>query len=175
MRSYHRASLRVQLTPKSRLSNRAGPSVSVTGIDPSSIERDGRPAFVPRTTGRRHEMARTAGASNPHVTSWTPTSLQVEKPTTGTLSRWRHGFESRWGYLGERIVGASSPPWSTCRHGLSGHTKAQVNRAEEAAPPVTRAAFVPQTTSPRHGAVSRLRPSAGLSRYPHVRVMQAFT
>ena len=43
-------------------------------------------------------MARTAGASNPHVTSWTPTSSQVEKSTTRTLSRWRHGFEPRWDY-----------------------------------------------------------------------------
>ncbi len=81
----------------------AGPCVSVTGIAILALsERDGRPAFVPRTTGRRQEMAGTAGASNPHVTSRIPTSSQVEKPTTRTLSRWRHGFKSRWDYAGQR-------------------------------------------------------------------------
>ena len=57
-----------------------------------------RPAFVPRTTGRRREMTRTAGASNPQVRNQIRPSPQVAKPVPRTLSRWRHGFEPRWDY-----------------------------------------------------------------------------
>jgi hypothetical protein len=39
-----------------------------------------------------------------------------------------------------------SPPWSRCRHGLSGHTEAQVKHAEQAGPLVSRPAFVPPAT-----------------------------
>src|SRR6266542_4423299 len=73
--------------------------------DPGSVERDGRPAFVPRTTGRREGMTRTAGASNPQVRNRICASSLVAKSTPRTLSRWRHGFEPRWDYQGKRIVG----------------------------------------------------------------------
>ena len=58
----------------------------------------GRPAFVPRTTGRRQEMTGTAGASNPHVRNQIRASPQVVRSIPRTLSRWRHGFEPRWDY-----------------------------------------------------------------------------
>ena len=54
----------------------------------------------------------------------------------------------------------SSPPWYRCRHGHSGHAKAQVKHGDQAGPLVSRPAFVPQTTSPRHGAGRGLSPPA---------------
>jgi hypothetical protein len=60
-----------------------------------------RPAFVPRTTGRRQEVRRKAGASNPHVRDRIRPSLQVARSAPRTLSRWRHGFEPRWDYAGQ--------------------------------------------------------------------------
>jgi hypothetical protein len=57
-----------------------------------------RPAFVPRTTRRRQENYGTAGASNPHVRNRIRALPQVAKSAPRTLSRWRHGFKSRWDY-----------------------------------------------------------------------------
>jgi hypothetical protein len=57
-----------------------------------------RPAFVPRTTGRRQEMTRKAGASDPQVRNQIRPSLRVARSAPRTLSRWRHGFEPRWDY-----------------------------------------------------------------------------
>src|SRR5918995_2482714 len=61
-----------------------------------------RPAFVPRTTGRRQEMTGPAGASNPQVSNEIRPSPQVVRSAPRTLSRWRHGFKSRWDYAGQR-------------------------------------------------------------------------
>ena len=60
----------------------------------------GRPAFVPRTTGRRQEMTGTAGASNPQVRSPIRVSSLAARSGSRTLSRWREGFEPRWDYAG---------------------------------------------------------------------------
>jgi hypothetical protein len=68
--------------------------------------RRSRPAFVPRTTGRRQEMTGTAGASNPQVRNRIRTSAQVAKSAPRTLSRWRHGFESPLGLFRCRCRGA---------------------------------------------------------------------
>jgi hypothetical protein len=57
-----------------------------------------RPAFVPRTTGRGQEVTGTAGASNPQVRSQIGVSALVATSASRTLSRWRHGFKSRWDY-----------------------------------------------------------------------------
>jgi hypothetical protein len=59
--------------------------------------RRARPAFVPRTTGRRQEKSG-AGASNPQVRSRARALPQVAKSAPRTVSRWRHGFKSRWDY-----------------------------------------------------------------------------
>jgi hypothetical protein len=64
--------------------------------------RPSRPAFVPRTTGRRQETVGTAGASNPQVRDSIRASPLVAKSAPRTLSRWRHGFKSRWDYAGQR-------------------------------------------------------------------------
>jgi hypothetical protein len=63
---------------------------------------NGRPAFVPRTTGRRQEMTGTAGASNPQVRSQIQASPQVAMSAQRTL---RHGFKSRWDYQETRRSG----------------------------------------------------------------------
>jgi hypothetical protein len=55
-----------------------------------------RPAFVPRTTGRRQEMTGRAGASDPQVRNQGRPPPQVAGSAPRTLSRWRHGFKSRW-------------------------------------------------------------------------------
>ena len=65
-----------------------------------------RPAFVPRTTGKRQEMTGTAGASNPQVRNRIRASPQVARSASRTLSRWRHGFESPLGLLRCRCRGA---------------------------------------------------------------------
>jgi hypothetical protein len=57
-----------------------------------------RPAFVPRTTGRRQEMTGTAGVSNRQVRNQIRPSPQVARSVPRTLSRWRHGFEPGWDY-----------------------------------------------------------------------------
>src|SRR6266581_986775 len=62
-----------------------------------------RPAFVPRTTGRRQETSRTAGAANPQVKKQIRVSSQLARSAPRTLSRWRHGFEPRWDYQEPRI------------------------------------------------------------------------
>ena len=62
-----------------------------------------RPAFVPRTTWRRQETARRAGASNPQVRNQIRVSSLVAKSAAKTLSRWRHGFEPRWDYERTRV------------------------------------------------------------------------
>jgi hypothetical protein len=62
----------------------------------ADFARRSRPAFVPRTTGRRQETTRTVGASNPQVRSQIRVSSLVAKSAPRTLSRWRHGFEPRW-------------------------------------------------------------------------------
>ena len=48
-----------------------------------------RPAFVPRTTGRRQEMTGTAEASNPQVRNPIRPTPQVARSAPRTLSRWR--------------------------------------------------------------------------------------
>jgi hypothetical protein len=62
-----------------------------------------RPVFVLRTTGRRQEMTRTAEGSNPQVMEGIRVSSLVAKSGSRTLSRWRHGFKSRWDYAGQRL------------------------------------------------------------------------
>jgi hypothetical protein len=62
-----------------------------------------RPAFVPRTTGRRQEMTGPAGASSPQVRNQIRPSPQVARSVPRTLSRWRHGFEPRWDYQGNQL------------------------------------------------------------------------
>jgi len=70
-----------------------------------------RPAFFRRTNGKRQEMTGTAGASNPQIRN--RASPQVAKSAPRTLSRWRHGFKSRWDYADQRpcprVVSASGP------------------------------------------------------------------
>jgi hypothetical protein len=74
-----------------------------------------RPAFVPRTTGRRQEITGTAGASNRQVRNQIRPSPQVARSASRTLSRWRHGFKSRWDYAVRGHIGASrervAPHW----------------------------------------------------------------
>ena len=68
-----------------------------------------RPAFVPRTNGRRREKMGTAGASNPQVRERIRASPQVAKSASRTLSRWRHGFEPRWDYKRKAPGQGTSP------------------------------------------------------------------
>ena len=99
-------------------------------------------------------------AQNPQVRRRVRPSSQVVKPAPRTLSRWRHGFEPRWDYQGKtRRLSSRLHPGQKCRHGLPGDTKAQVRPTEQAGPPVSRPAFVPQTTPPRHGAGGSIEPS----------------
>jgi hypothetical protein len=70
--------------------------------------RPSRPAFVPRTTGRRQETTRMAGASNPQVRNQIRASPQVANPAPRTLSRWRHRFESRWDYSAAGVEAPSA-------------------------------------------------------------------
>jgi hypothetical protein len=83
--------------------------------------RPSRPAFVPRTTGRRQETTGTAGASNPQVRNQIRPSPQVANPAPRTLSRWRHGFEPRWDYQVRACIGESrlpvAPHWPRGVHG----------------------------------------------------------
>jgi hypothetical protein len=50
---------------------------------------------------------------DPQVTEQIRVSVQVEGSTLGTLSRWRHGFKSRWDHAGQRscpgLTRASGP------------------------------------------------------------------
>lgn len=71
------------------------------------------------------------------------------------------GFKSRWDHQGKRIVGALVSTLVKCRHRGSGNTKAQVKHSEQDWPPVSRPAFVPQTTSLRHEAASRIAFKSG--------------
>jgi hypothetical protein len=57
-----------------------------------------RPAFVPRTTGKRQETTRTAGVKNRQVRQRIRLASLVARSGSRTLSRWRHGFKSRWYY-----------------------------------------------------------------------------
>ena len=50
-----------------------------------------RPAFVPRTTGRRQEAMSAAEQQNAQVIGRIGASLQVPEVTPKTLSRWKHG------------------------------------------------------------------------------------
>jgi hypothetical protein len=68
----------------------------------ANAARPFRPAFVPRTTGRRQEMTGTAEASNPQVRTQIRASSQVAKSAPRTLSRWRLGFEPRCDYKQRR-------------------------------------------------------------------------
>jgi hypothetical protein len=61
-------------------------------------ELAGRPAFVPRATRRRQETVGCAGATNLQVRVPIRVSPQVASSVPRTLSRWRHGFKSRWDY-----------------------------------------------------------------------------
>ena len=58
-------------------------------------------------------MTGTAGASNPQVRNQIRLSPQVAKSAPRTLSRWRHGFKSRWDYQqtrrSEPLSGAGEP------------------------------------------------------------------
>jgi hypothetical protein len=63
-----------------------------------------RPAFVPRTTGRRQEAMSAAEQQDAQVIGRIGASLQVPEVTPKTLSRWRHGFKSRWDYRGKRVT-----------------------------------------------------------------------
>ena len=82
------------------------------GIEPGAETRAkaarwSRPAFVPRTTGRCQEMTGTVGASNPQVSRQIWASPQVARSDSRTLSRWRHGFKSRWDYKEKRPLDIS--------------------------------------------------------------------
>jgi hypothetical protein len=61
-----------------------------------------RPAFVPHSSRERpgdvRKRAGTAEATNPQVRDRIGASSQVAQPGPRTLSRWRHGFKSRWDY-----------------------------------------------------------------------------
>jgi hypothetical protein len=87
----------------------------------ANAARRSRPAFVPRTTGRRQETTRTAGASNPQVRNRIRASPQVVRSIPRTLSRWRHGFEPRWDYNRE-----------TAGHGISPESIRSLNRDSNA-------------------------------------------
>jgi hypothetical protein len=71
-----------------------------------------RPAFVPRTTGRRQGTTGMARAPNPQVRNQIRASLQLMRSTPRTLSRWRHGFEPRWDYKG-KVAGQGTSHGST--------------------------------------------------------------
>jgi hypothetical protein len=58
-------------------------------------------------------MTRRVGASNPQVRNRIRASLQVVKSAPRTLSRWRHGFKSRWDYKRE-TAGHGTSPESIC-------------------------------------------------------------
>jgi hypothetical protein len=86
--------------PSNRRSARAGSrsrATTTTRRWPQIAALD-RPAFVPRTTGRRQEMTGTAGASNAQVRNQIGPSPQVARSAPKTLPRWRHGFEPSWDY-----------------------------------------------------------------------------
>jgi hypothetical protein len=105
-----------------------------------------------------------------HETPWHPrnylTTSRIGRPADTTspascTSAFRSiGPDQDTATRGNASSELSSPPWSRCRHGLSGHSKAQVKHAEQVGPPVSRPAFVPQTTPPRHDAGSEVEPSS---------------
>jgi hypothetical protein len=70
----------------------------------------------------------------------------------------------RCDYQGKCIVGVPVSTLVKARTRASGDTRAQVKPVEQAGPPVSRPAFVPQTTSPRHGAGRGLSPPAAAHR-----------
>jgi hypothetical protein len=54
-------------------------------------------------------MTGTAGASNPQVRNEIRPSPQVARSAPRTLSRWRHGFKSRWDYKSKTTGQGTSP------------------------------------------------------------------
>jgi hypothetical protein len=70
-----------------------------------------RPAFVPRTTGRRQETTRSAGATNRQVRRHIRLSSLVAKSGSRTLSRWSHRFEPRWDYFQGLIRTRAREEW----------------------------------------------------------------
>jgi hypothetical protein len=91
-------------SPSNRRSGCSHLALSCDDHEPrwAQVAASNRPAFVPRTTGRGQEMTGTTGASNPHVRKQIRPSPQLERSAPRTLSRWRHGFKSRWDYAGQR-------------------------------------------------------------------------
>jgi len=72
-----------------------------------------RPAFVPRTIGTRQATMGTIEQRIRRSEARVRSSSQVVKSALRTLSRWRHGFKSRWDYAGQRpfpgVTRASGP------------------------------------------------------------------
>ncbi len=64
------------------------------------------PHFVPRTTGRRQETAGTSEQLNWQVSCQIRAFSLVPEMAPRTLSRWRHGFKSRWDYQAKRAIGS---------------------------------------------------------------------
>jgi hypothetical protein len=82
---------------RSRRQDRCPSAQDSVGQD-ETIGLASRPAFVPRAIRRRQEMAGWAGAPNSQVSVKIRLSAQVAESAPRTLSRWRHGFKSRWDY-----------------------------------------------------------------------------
>jgi hypothetical protein len=83
------------VTPRPDGHRSGGPKAA----SPGSAERGrSRPAFVPRTTGRREETTRRAEQQNAQFRRQIRESPRVARVAPRTLSRWRNGFKSRWDY-----------------------------------------------------------------------------
>ena len=114
-----------------------------------------RPAFVPRTTGRRQETTGAAGASKPQVRRRIRASPLVAKSGSRTLSRWRHGIRSRWDYQGKRRSRRAVSTPCKVQTRVRGHGKDAGHEFLRAARPIPRPAFVPQRTVRRHDLSAR--------------------
>lgn len=133
--------------------------------DPVNIPHDDEERGV-ATGGNRQRK--------PQVSGHLRVPPQVARTAWTTLSRWRHGFESRWDYQGKRVVGVPvstlvkvQTRTSTCRKS-PGHAG-----PSNAALPVSRPAFVPRTNGKRRETAVGAAPVVPIVSRPGVMTLSA--
>jgi hypothetical protein len=67
-----------------------------------SLPTPGDPVFIPHAVEKRGVRTRIDREVNPQFIGPFPPPPQVTESARFTLSRWRHGFEPRWDYAGQR-------------------------------------------------------------------------